>query len=226
MPFVTSNCVTAPKPLVRNADAMAAGWHEACSCETCEDAAWLAPPEVLMNLAISRILVPVDFSPHSEEALRYATALADRLGASVDVLHVVEEPVAMLAWSSAIDMPNAPALRDTLVEEATRHLERYQALAASPGVPMLTAVRVGQPVHAITEYVRTTGVDLVVMGTHGRGGHAAAFMGSVAARMVRHAPCPVLTLHSDTLGDWREPTFAAEPALLRHALGRRGASRE
>jgi len=179
-----------------------------------------------MNLSISRILVPVDFSAHSDFAVRYATALASRLGASIDLLHVVEDPVAARTWSSAIDMPDLEGLREELVEEATRQLERCRAEASGSGVAVLTTVRVGQPLLTIPEYAKSAGVDLVIMGSHGRSGMAAVFMGSVAERAIRNAPCPVLTLHSDAIGDRREQVHASEPALLRSALGRLGTSRE
>jgi len=180
-----------------------------------------------MDLAISRILVPIDFSPHSEVALRYGTALASRVEASVDLLHVVEDPVATGAWSSAIAIPNLSELREQLIDEAARRLERYRAPAAGARVPMRTAVRAGPPAHTITEYATTLGIDLIVMGRHGRSGLAHLVMGSVAERVLRHAPCPVLTLRSDVIGDRTESALAVmEPAALGFALGHLGASRE
>jgi nucleotide-binding universal stress UspA family protein len=178
-----------------------------------------------MNPAISRILVPLDFSAHSDAALRYATALASHLGASMDLLHVVEDPVTALAWSSALDLPDLSELRDSLVEEATRHLERCRTVAEGPSMQMLT-VRVGRPTEVITEYAKAFAVDLVVMGTHGTSGHAGVLMGHVAACVVRHAPCPVLTLHADAIGGTSESPRAALPVTLRSVLGRFGTSRE
>ena len=173
-----------------------------------------------MNFAISRVLVPVDFSPHSELALRYATALAGRLGASVDLLHVVEDPIAAGAWGSEIQIqiPNLSDLRKTLIEEGERRLERCWASAGGPGVHMVKTVRMGPAADAITEYAKALGIDLIVMGTHGRSGLAHLFMGSVAERVVRHAPCPVLTL--------RDAALTPEPAALGSALGHLGTSRE
>ena len=144
----------------------------------------------------------------------------------MDLLHVVEDPVATLAWSSAIDLPDLSELRNSLVEEATRHLERYRTGATSPGVPTLTSVRVGQPTDTITEYARSADVDLVVMGTHGQSSRAGMLLGSVAARVVRFAPCPVLTLHTDVIGGASESSPAVMAITLRSALGRLGTSRE
>ena len=179
-----------------------------------------------MNFAIARVLVPVDFSPCSELAFRYATSLASRLGASVNLLHVVEDPVATGAWSSEVQIPDLPDLRKTLIRDAARRLEQYRAVAEVPGVRVVTTVRMGQTAEVIGEYAKSSGIDLIVMGTHGRGGLAHVFMGSVAERMVRHAPCPVLTIRGTAVGDKSEATLAVEPPALGAALGHLGTSRE
>lgn len=179
-----------------------------------------------MNIAISRILVPVDFSAHSEQAFHYATALAARLGASVELLHVVEDPVATGAWSAEIPIPYLPEIQNNLIEVGRRRLERYRAFADGPPVPMATTVRIGLPSRTILEHARTHSTDLIVMGTHGRSGLAHVFMGSVAERVVRHAACPVLTLHGAGIRDTAESTYAVEPAALGSLLGHLGTSRE
>jgi len=179
-----------------------------------------------MDFAISRILVPVDFSPHSERALRYATALAGRHGASVYVLHVVEDPIAAGAWSPDVDIPNLRDIQKALVEEGERKLERYRTIGEGQRVPTVTAALMGMTAQTITEYAKNLGMDLIVMGTHGRSGLAHLFMGSVAEHVVRHAPCPVLTLREAAVGDHGESPHVAEPAVLGSALGHLGTSRE
>lgn len=174
-----------------------------------------------MNFAISGILVPVDFSAHSELALRYATALASRVGASVDLFHVVEDSVANGAWGSEFFIPDFSEFRARLVEEGQRLLERYRTLVGDAGIPIHTAVHVGQPAQTITEYATTLGADLIVMGTHGRSGLSHLLMGSVAERVIRSAPCPVLTVRDVAAKDHAEP-----PAALSSALGHLGTSRE
>jgi len=147
-----------------------------------------------MTQAISRILVPVDFSAHSDEALRYAAALGSRLGASLELLHVVEDPFVSGAWSSEVYVPNVPELLDNLVADAKRRLSDLKDVVVPESVPAATAVLKGRPAHTIVEHAKDGHFDLVVMGTHGRTGLAHLVMGSVAEAVVRRAPCPVLTV--------------------------------
>ena len=179
-----------------------------------------------MNFAASRILVPVDFSPHSELALRYATALASRLGASLEILHVVEDPIAPRAWGSEIPIPDLSELQTNLIAEAERQLEQYRVITKGSDVRTVTTVRMGQLAHTITTYAKAGTIDLIVMGTHGRSGLAHLLIGSVVERVVRQAACPVLTLRETTMRDKAALTFTAESAALRSALGHFGTSQE
>jgi nucleotide-binding universal stress UspA family protein len=167
--------------------------------------------ETAMTEAITRILVPIDFSAHSDRALRYATTLADRLNATVEVLHVVEDPFVSGAWSPEAVAPNIPELLADLVAAARGKLEDLKAAALDKGVRLkttvLTTVVSGRPADSITDYARTERFDLIVMGTHGRTGLSHALLGSVAERVVRTAPCPVLTVRDATL-----PAPEKEPA--------------
>ncbi|MBI3048109.1 MAG: universal stress protein [Acidobacteria bacterium] len=149
-----------------------------------------------MDLTISRILVPVDFSAHSELALGYATALASRFDASLHLLHVVEDPVATGAWGSEGVLPDLTELRKELVADAERRLKAYRSDAERTRVPVVTTAEMGLTSHTVVEYARALDIDLIVMGTHGRTGVAHLFMGSVAERVLRHAPCPVLTVRA------------------------------
>ena len=152
--------------------------------------------------AFNRILVPVDFSAHSDLALRYATTLADRFGATVEVLHVVEDPFVSGAWSAETLAPNIPELLADLVTAARGKLADLKAAALNQGVHFTTAVMTtvltGRPADSICDYAITEKFDLIVMGTHGRRGLSHALMGSVAERVVRMSPCPVLTVREMT----------------------------
>jgi nucleotide-binding universal stress UspA family protein len=157
-----------------------------------------------MDLAIGRILVPLDFSAHSEAALHYAVALAARLGASLDVLHVVDDPFGSGAWASesaALPHRYIEELYQNLVEEGERQLAKYRSVPEKSRVAATFTVRSGQPAASIVDYADAIEADLIVMGTHGRTGLKHTFMGSVAERVVRHARCPVVTLRGEAEGE-------------------------
>jgi nucleotide-binding universal stress UspA family protein len=149
-----------------------------------------------MREDITRILVPVDFSPHAESAFRYAATLARRLDARLGLLHVVEDPFVTGAWSAEIYLPNVPELLQNLVVSAQRELAVLAASDTVKGLGVETVVITGRPAHTIVEHAHKGGFDLIVMGTHGRTGLSHVVMGSVAERVLRRAPCPVLTLRA------------------------------
>ena len=147
-----------------------------------------------MTESLNRILVPIDFSAHSEKAIRYATTLANKFGARLSLLHVVEDPFVTGAWQAEVFVPNIPELLNDLVKAAKAQLAERKKDLAAHGFVIETAVVTGRPATAIVEQASTGRFDLIVMGTHGRTGLAHAFLGSVAERVVQKAPCPVLTV--------------------------------
>ena len=167
--------------------------------------------------AFNRILVPVDFSAHSDLALRYATTMAERFGATVEALHVVEDPFVSGAWSTGAIAPNVPELLADLVRAARAKLDDMSAAAASKGLRLtttvLTTVVTGEPADSISDYATTGKFDLIVMGTHGRRGLSHALLGSVAERVVRKAPCPVLTVRDMAPDARQEPPVVSAAAV-------------
>src|SRR5688500_15662252 len=141
-----------------------------------------------MTPKISRILVPLDFSSYSENILIYAVSLAERFGASLHLLHVVENPVPLGGWSGEIYVPNMPELQETLVVDARRRLEEYRN-KASIATPAEGEVHLGYPATKIVETAAAAKCDLIVMGTHGRTGLSHLLVGSVAEKVIRLAPC-------------------------------------
>lgn len=144
-------------------------------------------------IALKTILVPTDFSEPSEAALRYGKALAEAFQASLHVIHVVQEPFSQ-PWAVEAYGFSLAALQDEWVREAA---ERLAALLPPPQRERYrgeTATVLGHPVVEILRYAREKPVDLIVLGTHGRGPLGHVLMGSVAERIVRKAPCPVLTV--------------------------------
>lgn len=140
---------------------------------------------------LQTILVATDFSPTSDHALSYARAMARSFGASLYLVHVVPDPVLASAWSEAYAY-DLTALAERLRFDA--HQRLAEMAETIDDVAVRTEALVGNPAAAITATAAEHGVDLIVMGTHGRTGVTHFFMGSVAERVVRTAPCPVLTV--------------------------------
>ena len=140
---------------------------------------------------IRHILFPHDFSETAESALTLALELARRLDGKITLLHAYE--VAAYAY------PEGPAVSVEMAREiesgARKALEGVAARVRSAGVPVEVQVRQGVPWSEIVKAARELQVDLIAIGTHGRRGFARALLGSVAERVVRMAPCPVLTVH-------------------------------
>jgi universal stress protein A len=147
--------------------------------------------EIVMRSVITRILVPTDFSPPSEQAFDYARSLAHQLGASLHLLHVVNRPLLAEGLAAEAAIADGMAMGSTMVEDAKARLHKLAPEAASADVVFGYAAR------SIVEHASRLGVDLVVMGSHGRTGIAHVLLGSVAEATVRTAPCPVLTVR-----DW------------------------
>ena len=147
-------------------------------------------------MTIDRILVPTDFSADADAAFAWARDLAHMCGASIHLLHVVENPLAAGAWSSPLYTAEIAGLQINLVRDAQAQLRANVPCGAGN---ITTDVRLGPAATEIVGAARDGRVDLIVMGTHGRTGLAHALMGSVAERVVRLAPCPVLTLRAARL---------------------------
>jgi nucleotide-binding universal stress UspA family protein len=148
-----------------------------------------------MTESLNRILVPVDFSAHSEKAIRYATTLANKFGAHLSLLHVIEDPFITGAWQAEAFIPNIPELLNDLIKAAEKRMAEQKQKLAADGSVVETVVITGRPASAIVEQASAGTFDLIVMGTHGRTGLSHALLGSVAERVVQKAPCPVLTVH-------------------------------
>ncbi|HLV68350.1 MAG TPA: universal stress protein [Polyangiaceae bacterium] len=141
---------------------------------------------------INKILVPVDFSTGSRQALSHAFDLAERLGAEVHVLHVWEEPT-FAGREPRIQEGPVTSLRDYAVNLAREEMSRFVG-SFSPKIQVSTDVVVGRPRERILELAADGKYDLIVMGTAGWTGRARSMAGSVAESVVRSAPCPVLTV--------------------------------
>lgn len=160
-------------------------------------------------IAIKHILVATDFSEPSEVALKYGRDLARAYGATLHVVHVIEDLVAMHGAEIGFAMVDVQRNIEVAV---TRDLEDAVGSIDRDGLDVRTTVtRAPNVSHAITDYARNNDIDLVIVGTHGRGAIHRFLIGSVAERVMRTAPCPVLTVraHERDFIDGREGEVAA-----------------
>lgn len=141
-----------------------------------------------VNLGIRQILFPTDFSPASEDAGRTATDFTRHFDATLHVLHVVP-PV-------TDPTPSPRAMTDVIAR-------------LGPNLPVVSEIVSGPPARRIVAYAKRVGIDLIVMGTHGRTGVTHLLLGSVAEAVVRRAPCRVLTVPAGL--ETRAPVAAAAP---------------
>jgi len=144
-------------------------------------------------IALKQILVPTDFSEPSAVALKYARAFATTFGASLHLLHVIETSALFTA------VPDGVFLLTENLWEQVEHNARTQLVALLPedeqkAYQARQVTRQGSPFVEIVRYAREQDIDLIIMGTHGRGPIAHMLLGSVAEKVVRKAPCPVLTV--------------------------------
>jgi len=145
-------------------------------------------------IALKKILVPTDFSDPSQSAVKYARAFAEQFGAAVHVLHVIEDPYLFAPTSEGFAVP--PNFREDLEASARERLKRVLPAGDQGTIRAELVLKHGSPFVEIVRYARDHGIDLIVMGTHGRGPIAHMLLGSVAEKVVRKAPCPVLTVRS------------------------------
>jgi nucleotide-binding universal stress UspA family protein len=141
-----------------------------------------------------RILLATDLTPASRPAFDEAVRIADERGAELILAHAYQLP--NLGQPVALAGEAYDAMDRQLRESAERHMQRLVVDARNRKVRTRTLVVFGDPYEAITKAAADEGVDLVIMGTHGRKGVARFFLGSVASRVISTAPCPVLTVRA------------------------------
>ena len=146
-----------------------------------------------MAATVTRILVATDFSDASNAALAFAKTLSERFGASLHVLHVLEDPYVIGAFAAEVYAPPPSGLREAWLKNAESTMSTQLTPAEIIAFNATTEVVFGPIASTIVERATAIGASLIVMGTHGRGAVAHLLMGSVAERVLRTAHCPVLT---------------------------------
>jgi nucleotide-binding universal stress UspA family protein len=143
---------------------------------------------------LKNVLVATDFGEASDAALTYGRTLAGRFGAKLHVLHVAQN-LYLNAFGAENFAAIAPTLQQELEAAARKQLDELLVDSDKSGPPAIGVLLTApSPAFAIADYAREHDIDLIVMGTHGRGAISHFLMGSVAERVVRMAPCPVLTV--------------------------------
>jgi universal stress protein A len=146
-------------------------------------------------MAVQHILVPTDFSEYADYALDYAIELAQKLQAHLTFLHVIYPmPLTMEDFDASGFTPYL----EEIETDAQQRLQILLNRVRQEGLQGETAIVQGVPFQAIVDMAESQDIDLIVMGTHGRTGLTHVLMGSVAERVVRMAPCPVLVTRGKT----------------------------
>jgi nucleotide-binding universal stress UspA family protein len=146
--------------------------------------------------AIQRVLAPLDFSDPSKRALRLAKEVAAPNEAHLDMLFVAEERTMPIFSDTGIPRLGTVKMDPEIVNNATQGLEQLIDTVGGSDVPSSGHVAKGNVPDQIVEFAKTHEVDLIVMATRGLSGLNRFLLGSVAERVVRAAPCPVLTLNT------------------------------
>jgi nucleotide-binding universal stress UspA family protein len=143
---------------------------------------------------LKRILTATDFSRHSKVALTYGAAFARAFGAELILCHVLEKPD-FLSQLPPVAEGYFPPNLDEIQEKHAR--VQCEQLLAEAGISQARVLLLhGNPTTEIASAAKAESVDLIIVGTHGRGAIAHLLLGSVAERIVRSSPCPVLTVRS------------------------------
>jgi nucleotide-binding universal stress UspA family protein len=146
-------------------------------------------------MTAKHILVPTDFSEYADQALDYATQLAQQLQAYITLLHIIDTtPLGVVEGAAMLPPSYWQELETGLEQIMEESLKRLYDV----GLQGETVIVHGVPFQTIIDTAKDKGSDLIIMGTHGRTGLPHALMGSVAEKVVRLAPCPVLVTRATT----------------------------
>lgn len=156
-----------------------------------------------METTINKVLVPIDFSDYSKSALRYAVNFAKSFNAEIILIYVVEPVIYPPDFSMGqIAMPSINTEWDDRAKDELQKLAKSEIIGA---VKVKTIIKTGKPFVEIIETAKEENVDLIIIATHGRSGVEHILFGSTAEKVVRKAPCPVLTLREPLKGfDYKE----------------------
>jgi len=153
-------------------------------------------------ISVKNVLYATDFSAASETALPYASAICRHFGGTLHVAHVLSD-ANLLMMTGGVDYVSVGTLYEDAYSSAQQKVKEVATRLGE--IPCRTHVRHGQVWTNLRDIVEENGIDLIVVGSHGRGGFGKLLMGSVAEDILRHSPCPVLTVGPKVRGRSRLP---------------------
>lgn len=145
-------------------------------------------------ITLKKILFPTDLSEPAAEAQLYACSLAEQYGAELHILSVVQD-VTLVSPDPTNPWVIPASSLDEVMDSVSQALAKILDEKWSAGKTIVRTVRTGIPFLEIIRYAKEQAIDLIVLGTHGLTGLVHVMLGSVAEKVVRKAPCPVLTVH-------------------------------
>jgi nucleotide-binding universal stress UspA family protein len=161
-------------------------------------------PKSPIAISLKNVLFATDFSATSEAALPYATSICRRFGSTLHTAHILSD-ASLLMMTGGVDYVSMSTIYEDAHTGAKEKLD--QISAGLEGIPHHNYVRHGQVWKNLAEIIDENEVDLIVVGTHGRRGLGKLLLGSVAEDILRHAPCPVLTVGPKVSGRAKLPAF-------------------
>jgi len=149
-------------------------------------------------LPITSILVPIDFSEHSQKALTYAKEWAKQWSASIHLIHVIEPVIFPVDWGyTPVDLSDVEKEYESAAEKELKRI--VESLHAEGFSVIPHVIHGGSSSDEINHYAKDHGISMICIATNGRGGVEHLLLGSTTERVVRKAPCPVLVIRPDTL---------------------------
>ena len=166
-----------------------------------------------MTPTIRKILLPTDFSESSDRAVGYAATLAKSLGASVHLIHVLEDPMMVgTAWHAA----DVTTVRERRYQKGRATLAAVASTLHRPADMVSIEVRTGTAADEIVDAAIDYGCDVIIMATHGRSGFSHLVLGSVTEAVIRRAPCPVLAVRQSGAARVHSPESGVENVSRAH----------
>ena len=171
---------------------------------------------------MKKIIVPIDFSDQSKQALDFAVEFGSVFGAEITLVHVLELPVSHFSIAGEV---NRQAMENfytgEFIKAVHERLEEWKEHASNQGITVKAVMKYGNPFRKISSAISAEAADYIIMGSKGASGLKEFFVGSNAARMIRYAECPVVIVKGEThIKDFKNLVFATDASIEQDAIAR------